>query len=180
MRVQLQPFYLHAIYPCLIQFQTTDLPLSTVEDLCCIVDIIFETSVAEPIYSATYAMLCQRIYKVNILFIYYRYFALSEILFSLFKTGFIYSIIDPIYERWCKASSKICLWNWVSGHPLKTLSCCNNLISHHRPLCHGTRPAIICFLVPLLGASWNLKPQLSNWSLNHANYFECSIFFLSH
>ena len=143
-------FYLHTIYPCFTHLQTTDLPLSTVEDLCCIVDIIFEKAVAEPIYSATYAMLCQRIYKVNILFIFYRYFALSEILFSLFKTGLhvIHSIIDPIYERWCKASSKICLWNWVSGHPQETLSCscCNYLIcckvSHHRPSCHGPKPAI--------------------------------------
>ena len=73
-------FYLHTIYPCFTHLQTTDLPLSTVEDLCCIVDIIFEKAVAEPIYSATYAMLCQRIYKVNILFIFYRCFALSELL----------------------------------------------------------------------------------------------------
>ena len=101
-------YYLHHINPCFTHFQTTDLPLSTVEDLCCIVDIIFEKAVAEPIYSATYAMLCQRIYKVNILFIFYRYFALSELVFSPFETELTYSMIDPIYERGCKASSKIC------------------------------------------------------------------------
>ena len=179
MRAQLQYFNLHWIYPCFTHFQTTDLPLSTVEDLCCIVDIIFEKAVAEPIYSATYAMLCQRIYKVNILFIYYRYFALSELLFSPFETELIHTMIDPIYERGCKGSSEICAWMWGSCHPLEALSSCNNLICckvpQPKPLRHGPRPALICFLVLLLGASWNLMPQLSHWSLNHTNLF-CFLF----